>query len=72
MSKVIFTLGLFVLFGSAALSHTENRTTGRVRVGALLTLSGTFATAGSDCRNGIEAALAEIGDRARIQFAQTS
>ena len=68
MPRLLLVVGLIVLLSSASVLRAENRSMGRVKVGALLTLSGTFAAAGNDCRSGLEAALAEAGDRARIQF----
>ncbi len=40
----------------------------KIKIGALLTLSGNFASAGEDCRSGIQAALKGLGSDARIDI----
>jgi ABC-type branched-subunit amino acid transport system substrate-binding protein len=70
VSKVAWTICLLaalVFFGtSSAAAQSDTARPEKVKVGALLTLSGSFATAGEDCRRGIEAALAVSGARSSL------
>ena len=61
---MILTVLAITLRGYAAPATPE-----RLKVGALLTLSGKFASAGEDCRQGIEAGLAVAGPSTPIEIA---
>ena len=61
--RLIFVF-LFVMFHvhpSFVEAEPQADKSEQIKVGMLLTLSGSFATAGEDCRKGIEAALANTG-----------
>ena len=59
----ILALGLISLHTTTAQSVNQ-----KLRIGAVLTLSGNFASAGSDARSGIETALAELGNSSKIDI----
>lgn len=68
-TSILAHLVTFVLcVATGAATASAQGPDNKLRVGALLTLSGSFASAGADCREGIEAAITELGRDTRIEI----
>lgn len=65
LTVITFTLLLTVSCVSFAIAETPQE---KLKIGALLTLSGNFASAGEDSRRGIEAGLAVSEAQSRLEF----
>ncbi|HQH27047.1 MAG TPA: ABC transporter substrate-binding protein [Oligoflexia bacterium] len=62
----MLSIGILVCFSTAASAEGDAAVPETSRFGALLTLSGKFASAGEDCRRGIEAGLTAARARHRL------
>lgn len=68
------TLSMLValaLYSTSAHAQPPTGVDSKLKVGMLLTLSGSFSSAGEDCRRGIEAALKEAPDMLDVVYADS-
>jgi len=63
MQKIVVFVALFFLISCVQIAETE-----KVKVGAILPMTGTFSFYGEDQRTGIEVALEEVGDKVEVLY----
>lgn len=68
MKRKCVLLAAVLVFSTSVAQAQKSPSPGRLKVGMLLTLSGSFATAGEDGRKGVEAGLAVAGARNLLEI----